>query len=176
MTQLPDCGTIHTETHEAHKRIFDLIEIRSAEAMSRLTTTETIRIIPVENHSPSVMGHRLCLRLLGGPVVKILLKLHYSRFFVLDYLERSHGLTPEDAREEDIAAAVREYANLITNLLKSDFLKADILMAASLPVLARGYDDIHSAFRTQYKHTRSRAWRLTTPSGDIFVSADVFIA
>lgn len=141
----------------------------SLSRLKSLSRREKVRLVelPIE---PIVYDHFMAMILISGKPVKITFKMHFNsdagRFFASIPYNRSPNLISESAA----LGFFNELANFIAGQVKEVLSDNSAQVSVSLPVLARGFDEV---FYTRSPGTVIKFWRLICESHQVGISAHI---
>lgn len=142
--------------------------IRQA-SLSRLKVfsgRENVTLSDLKNE-PLVYAHWMSLILLSGKALRIVVKAHYmsysAKFFAKNVYKR-------DLSESNVSDFFKEYCNLVAGQIKLDLANNGVDVGMSLPVAARGFDEI---FYSNAEGSIVDFWRLSCENKAIDCSAHV---
>lgn len=149
----------------------NLIRESSLSRLKSLSGREDIVISEVPN-PPLVLAHWMSFILVSGESLRILLKAHFMTDSAQFYASKNYETTKELVSVERALDFFREFCNLTAGQIKVDLDDNNVKVAASLPGVIRGFDEI---FYKQQTDSVRDCWSLNCGMVTFVCSANIEI-
>lgn len=147
--------------------LFKIIEDSSVKCLKQISGMSEISLVQISK-IPIIHAHWMVIILMFGEALRLTFKVHFSSdsagFFAANTFRTSKDQISSIRRLDFF----KEYSNLAGGRIKQILQESGIRAAVSLPVLARGFDEL---FFPKPQNSELRAWQLAISGESVTCSA-----
>ncbi len=158
-------------SEDSTSQLTALIRDASLTRMQNLSKRNNISICEI-SEDPLVFAHWMSFILLSGKDLRILFKAHYMSTAAKFYAGKTYASSKERISKNRALDFFKEYCNLTAGSIKIALAKCQVKVGISLPILARGFDEI---FYPRPADSLMKYWSLVCEGETIFCSAHIAV-
>lgn len=158
-----------TSSNDSISHLLSVIRDSSVSRMKNLSKRDDIYLSEVP-HKPIVYAHWMSFILLSGSSLRVLFKAHYQSEAAKGFAAKSYDSSKKDVTKPQALDFFREFCNLTAGNIKLVLFDSDVKVGISLPILARGFDDI---FYPRDTASTFDSWALNCQDEKVYCSTDI---